>query len=68
MRGAIFETWVVSEILKHRFNRGEHAGLYFYRDRHGMEADLVIEEGRGLTVVTPELINAGQRVAEILVS
>ena len=74
LRGAIFETWVVSEILKHRLNRGEHAGLYFYRDRHGLEADLVIEEGQRLTVVeaksgqtaTTELVSAGRQVAEIL--
>ena len=43
LRGAIFESWVVSEILKHRLNRGESAGLTFYRDRDGVEADLVIE-------------------------
>jgi predicted AAA+ superfamily ATPase len=26
LRGAIFETWVVSEIVKHRTNRGERGG------------------------------------------
>ena len=73
-RGPIFETWVLSEILKHRLNRGEHAGLYFYRDRKGLEADIVIEEGRNLTVVeakagqtcTPEVADAGRQVAEAL--
>lgn len=72
--GAIFETWVLTEILKHRMNRGEHAGLYFYRDRQGLEADIVIEEGRKLTVLeakagqtaTPELVNAGRKVADVL--
>ncbi len=74
LRGPIFETWVLTEILKHRFNRGEHAGLYFYRDRQGLEADIVIEEGRKLTVVeakvgqtvTQDLVNAGDRVQTIL--
>lgn len=74
LRGSIFETWVVSEILKHRVNRGEHVGLYFYRDRQGLEADVVIEEGHELTVVeakagetaTPELISAGSRVQAVL--
>jgi len=42
-RGAIFETWVVSEILKHRTNRGEPRGLSFYRDRDMVEADLLIQ-------------------------
>lgn len=74
LRGAIFETWVVSEILKHRYNRSEHAGLYFYRDRHGLEADLVVEDGPKRTVIeaksgqtaTTELVNAGHQVAEAL--
>ena len=45
LRGAIFETWMVSEILKHRTNRGERGGLFFYRDQHGTEVDLVVESG-----------------------
>ncbi len=51
LRGAIFETWVVSEILKHRTNRGEHTGLSFYRDRDAVEADLIIEHADRLTLV-----------------
>lgn len=44
LRGAIFETWVVSEILKHRTNRGETIrGLSFYRDSNKAEVDLIIE-------------------------
>ena len=51
LRGAIFETWVVSEIVKHRLNRGETRGLYFYRNRDGAEVDLVIEHPSRLTLV-----------------
>ncbi|MXW16333.1 MAG: DUF4143 domain-containing protein [Gemmatimonadetes bacterium] len=51
LRGAIFETWMVSEIVKHRANRGETRGLSFYRDRNGAEVDLVIERPGGLTLV-----------------
>ena len=51
LRGAIFETWVVSEVAKHRMNRGETGGLSFYRDRDGAEVDLVIEGPSGLTLV-----------------
>ena len=51
LRGAIFETWVVSEIVKHRLNRGETRSLYFYRNRDGAEVDLVIEHPSGLTLV-----------------
>ncbi|QDU65806.1 ATP-binding protein [Engelhardtia mirabilis] len=43
LRGAIFESWVVSELVKHSLNRGEPARLAFYRDRDGVEADIVIE-------------------------
>jgi len=51
LRGAIFETWVVSETLKHRFNRGLAADLYFWRDNHGIEVDLVFEHGQRLHAV-----------------
>lgn len=51
LRGPIFETWVISEIFKHRMNRGEPGGLSFYRDRNGAEADLVIDSPDGLTLV-----------------
>ncbi len=51
LRGAIFETWVVSEVLKHRTNAGETGGLSFYRDRDGVEADLVVEHADRLTAV-----------------
>ncbi len=45
MRGAIFESWVVSETLKHRWNQGLDADLFFWRDNHGTEVDLVYEHG-----------------------
>ena len=51
LRGAIFESWVVSEVAKHRTNGGEAGGLTFYRDRAGAEVDLVIEDPSGITLV-----------------
>ncbi|HRQ73987.1 MAG TPA: ATP-binding protein [Phycisphaerales bacterium] len=51
LRGAIFETWVVSEIVKHRTNAGETGGLSFYRDSEGVEADLVVERAGRATIV-----------------
>lgn len=51
LRGAIFETWVVSEIAKCRASRGETRGLSFYRDRNGAEVDLVVEDPSGVTLV-----------------
>lgn len=43
MSGAIFETFVVSEILKSYWHRGQTANLYFYRDTDQKEIDLLIE-------------------------
>ena len=51
LRGAVFETWVVSETLKHRFNRALAADLHFWRDNHGLEVDLVVEQGAQLQAV-----------------
>ena len=50
LRGPIFETWMVSEALKNRANRGlARRGLTSYRDRNGVEADLVIDHATGRT-------------------
>lgn len=51
MRGAVFETWVVSEALKHRHNLGLPANLHFWRDNHGLEIDLVFEHASRLHAV-----------------
>ena len=42
---------MVTEILKHRTNRGETAGLYFYRDAQQREVDAVIESPGRFTLV-----------------
>jgi uncharacterized protein len=61
LRGAIFETWVVSEIVKHRMNRGEHTGVFFLRDRHGTEVDVVVDRGDCLMAVEAK---SGQTITE----
>lgn len=47
-RGALFETWVVSELYKHRLNAGVAPDLYFWRDSSGNEIDLISEMPQGL--------------------
>lgn len=42
LRGAIFETWVVAELLKVVQHRGQRPDAYFYRDRGGLEVDLLL--------------------------
>ncbi len=74
LRGAIFETWVASEIAKHRMNVGERGGLYFYRDRTGVEGDLIIEyadrlallEAKTAQTVANDLLADARRVRDVL--
>ena len=47
LRGALFENAVVAEALKHRFNRGNRANLFFFRDSRGLECDLLYPDGSG---------------------
>ena len=51
MRGPLFETWVVGEILKHEFNRGRRTELWFWRDNIGHEVDLLLPAGSKLQPV-----------------
>ena len=44
LMGNLFENYVVAEEMKRRFNRGEEADVFFYRNASGtMEVDLIIE-------------------------
>jgi predicted AAA+ superfamily ATPase len=51
LRGALFESWVVSEILKWRVHRGLPNAMFHLRDAKGLEVDLVVEEGETLFAV-----------------
>ncbi len=57
--GGLFENLVVMEALKARFNRGESAEMYFYRDATGNEVDLLTPVGRQFQAVE---IKAGTTV------
>jgi len=58
--GGIFESYVISELLKTYMNRGQEHAIYFWRDSTGNEIDVLIDEGDKLT---PVEIKAGQTVA-----
>lgn len=60
LRGAVFESWVVSEIMKVRANVGVADPVWFYRDHAANEVDLVVEAGKQLLLVE---IKSGARVA-----
>ncbi len=59
LRGAIFESWAVSEIAKYRLHHGVSRGLFHFRDLHGSEIDLAQETAAGLSLIE---IKAGTTV------
>lgn len=60
-RGPVFETWVISELLKGRLNRGLKENLFFWRDNFGHEIDCIVEQGDRLL---PLEIKSGQTVTQ----
>lgn len=48
MRGALFENFVVSELLKKRLFAGKSDELYFWRDSNGVEIDVLEEDSLSL--------------------
>ncbi len=57
LRGALFETLIVSEILKKRFNSIKTNNLYYFRDNVGNEVDLLMDMG---SEVIPVEVKSGQ--------
>lgn len=51
LRGAIFESWVVSEIYKNLAHKGTQPNLFHYREVRGPEIDLILEQGDRLAAV-----------------
>jgi len=51
LRGGLYENLIILEALKYLHNRGERPDLYFYRDTHGNEVDLIIRRRRTLIPV-----------------
>ncbi len=64
--GAIFETYVVSEIIKSFTNKGidPKIHLYYYRDNHNKEIDVVIEYNNKLY---PIEIKKGKKPSKTLI-
>ncbi len=62
LMGHVFENLVVVEALKARFHRGRTANLYFFRDSHGHEIDLLYKTGSemmGVEIKAAETWHAG---------
>lgn len=64
LRGAIFESFVVSELIKSFAAIREEAPLYFWRDATGHEIDILLDLGSGTQPrVVPIEVKAGETVA-----
>ena len=61
LRGPLFENAAISEAVKHRFNNSERRiDLMFFRDRRGLEVDLLYPTPRGLAAIE---IKSGRTIA-----
>jgi len=50
-RGAIFEGFVIAEVIKTSFASGKRPALYYWREHAGLEIDLLIEQAEQLVVL-----------------
>ena len=57
LRGNLFENMIVADVLKHRFNQGVDPQLFFWRDKSGLEIDLLVEQGN---LLRPIEIKSGE--------
>ncbi len=60
LRGGLFESMVISDLLKQRYNEGKSSNLHFWRDKTGLEIDCLIETADDLI---PIEIKSGQTIA-----
>lgn len=49
--GAMWETWILNQILRAKEARGSAAAIYFWRDVHGTEVDFVLDHGGRLRLI-----------------
>jgi predicted AAA+ superfamily ATPase len=59
LRGSIFETLVLSEMMKTSLNRGDRPSFYFWRDSNGNEVDVIADVG---TKLMPIEIKSGKTI------
>jgi len=59
MRGALFESFIIAECFKSRYNRGLAGNMYFWRDRSGNEVDLIFDLGN---MLRPMEIKSGKTI------
>lgn len=63
LRGPLFESFVVSEMLKARFNKCQTDNLYYFRDNIGNEVDIILDHGINVDQIE---IKSGQTIGSEL--
>ena len=61
LRGAIFESFIISEFFKYNYNHNESPQIYFWRDVQGHEIDCIIE--KNFTTLIPVEIKASKTIS-----
>jgi len=61
LKGGLFETLIISEIMKNSFNKGMVPDCYYWRDKTGHEIDCLIEKGNS---VIPIEIKSGKTITD----
>ena len=51
MKGPLFETFIISELIKERMNKFQPSNLYYWRDHVGNEIDCIQEEGDIMRII-----------------
>ena len=62
IKGALFESFVISEIFKYSYNHNAQPQIYFWRDTQGHEIDCMIEKSFGNVV--PVEIKSGMTIKD----
>jgi len=60
-RGALFENFVVMEMIKYRYNRAKPLNLFFWRDNTGHEIDVVIDKS---SLLFPVELKSGKTITQ----
>jgi hypothetical protein len=50
LRGQIFESYCISELVKRNHHQHAHSRFYFFRDNHGNEVDLLIDKSHKVDI------------------
>ncbi len=61
LRGSLFETFVVSELVKQGYNQVRRPNLFFFRDSGGHEIDILLDRG---AAVAPIEVKAAATIAD----